>query len=500
MRLMDIYSNMQNPLNRLDILRKIVYAYATSGQIQGRMEDRLNCSNQNEKEEAYYYFKDSDRFHAITFNLWKRAVVSMSKDEVRELFSQGVIEKDFVELRNYLLKVPDVSTCEEVDGFFDDSKHPRKMKEYLKKYRWDLFEKEKEERLEQNGGECTSKDDKWFRVCSRYIHFKGEFKENKHQLSLNIEAKDIFPFVTNFILECESEGLIYDFKFDVYADHDDAMVIYSSTELLARYIEVLRRMRIKYPELFENIKTPPILTGRIDEKIGYSAIPNVLYKNSSLSFTQLRAMLLEKTCQEESIKWILKNKNYPINSLPLIEILTFTSTLEFLEYLKEKARSEEEAEIITAVEENREIKLKDIKKKLGYSSEDITTQLFQNCVYLIIRGHIESCLEIACKKGYSHVPKIAIDVRGKIIEVTHHFLESAVKQIIRNYAISDPIFLDQIRERVEQKAAAFNIDPNKFCCDLDTAEEFRHQDVTNNPQNPWKRVRVPKDSQTPNQN
>ena len=151
-------------------------------------------------------------------------------------------------------------------------------------------------------------------------------------------------------------------------------------------------------------------------------------------------------------------------------------------------------------EENREYKTENITKVLGYNREDITAQLFQNRIYAAIRRNIEFCLIVACKKGYSHMPVIPMDIRGKIIEFTHHFLESAVKQTIKSYAISDPFFLDQIREMAEQKAAAFNIDPNKFCCNLDTAMEFKSQDIANNLQGQWSRKRVSKDSQLPKKN
>lgn len=480
MRLMDMYSSMQNPLDDLEVLRKIALAYATSGAILHPLYEKLICSNQSEKKlVGEYHIKEADRFYSLIFNLWKKEIATMSKEKANELFVRREVEESFVDLHNFLHEVPDLFTKEEIDGFFDNPKHSKERKAYLERYRWD--------RLEKNSD--------WIHVWSYYIHFSGDFKEIKHRLYINTESIDTYPFITHFIEECENEGLLYYFKFDAYGDRDDTIVIYSSTEHLSRYIEVLRRMKVKYPDLFERIKSPSILTGKIDEKIGYGASPKELLHGRKTSFNEIRAELLEKVCQEESIKWILKNKERTINSVPLIEILIFTCTLEFLEYLKRKVEAAEKYEIRTAKKQNRKVQKENIIKSLGYGRKDIASPILQQSLYEIIRSRILGLLDYVSKNGFVSMPEIDMNIRGKKLSFTRFSLEKAIKQTIKSYALNDVDFLYQIKEAAKQKAGTYNIDANKFCCEASSIEEYKRYDA----HGPMSRKRISNIDQTANQ-
>lgn len=469
MKLIELYNTIKNPLDDEDVLKKIANAYVDS------VKDYLPNMQYNLMRSAdkMAYFKpapvDIDRFYSLVFNMWKKGIINLPSDKMDELFKNHEIEADFLDLRFFLIAAPNLTTKEEIDHFFSNEEISEERRKALARYRWDRFARFNYET----------------QICSRGIHFEGDFTDISHALSINAEAMDTYFFATRFIEECESEGLIYYFTFDKNGDDDSTIVIYSSTELLERYIGVLKRMEEKYPNLFERITTPPILSGKIDEKIGYGTFPSWnLHERTpedsiidDVYYYEMRSVILDEVCEEESIKWILKNKDRKINSMPLIEAFAFICTLEFLESLKKRAEEEEKKEISAAREQKRRAQIENVIKELGYSKKEVASPAFQSPIYETIRKYILVLLCYVSQRGYRTMPEITMTVRDKKIAFTAILLDKAVKQIIRSYAISDPDFLNQIKEAAKQKAEAYNIDANKFCCEAGSVEEYKMYDA-----------------------
>lgn len=483
MKLMELYNNIKNPLDDEEVLKKILEAYVNSSKYYIPAMQK-NLMHSVEKLPFNIREEDINQFYSLVFNMWKKEIKCMSSDKIDTLFQNHEIGADFLDLRFYLIGIPDLFTEAEIDSFFNNEKNSEQRKASLAKYRWDYMTRIYRET----------------RVWSRRIHFEGDFSNLNHALFINADVIDVHPFAIHFIEECESESLIYYFTFDIY-DADSPIVIYSSTELLERYIEVLKRMKVKYPDLFEKFKTPPILTGKIDEKIGYGKFPSWDLHSETPEYSiiedrlyyEVRSTILEEACEEASIKWILKNKDRTINSTPLIELFAFICTLEFLEDLKKRAEEEEKKEANAAKEQNRKVQMENIIKVLGYSKKEIASPVFQKSVYEIIRKYILGLLYYVSQNGYSSMPKITMTIREKQIAFTKKILDRAVKQTIKSYAISDKNLLNQIKEYAKEKAEAYNIDANKFCCEADSVEEYEMYDI----QGPISRKRISDTNQIP---
>ncbi len=102
---------------------------------------------------------------------------------------------------------------------------------------------------------------------------KDQYPSIEHRLYLDIESLDTYKMTTYLVEKCDEHHLPYYFKFDQYADRDDTIVIYSSTENLTKYVEILHEIKKEHPELISRTKEPPVLTGKIDGWIGYGSEP-----------------------------------------------------------------------------------------------------------------------------------------------------------------------------------------------------------------------------------
>lgn len=71
MDLIDLYNNIENPLDDEAVLFKIVEDYSKSNEGLGGFYSKLttNVEKQNPKK---YYKQDGDLFHSTMFNLWKK--------------------------------------------------------------------------------------------------------------------------------------------------------------------------------------------------------------------------------------------------------------------------------------------------------------------------------------------------------------------------------------------------------------------------------------------
>ena len=136
----------------------------------------------------------------------------------------NIVKEWDLKMRNYLRNVPDVFTMKEADEIFCGSKDDKELENALEKYSWKSF------------GSGSG----WVHVCSRYLTAKKDQYPNiEHRLYLNTESLDTYKMTTYLVEKCDEHHLPYYFKFDQYADRDDTIVIYSSTDNLPKYLEIL---------------------------------------------------------------------------------------------------------------------------------------------------------------------------------------------------------------------------------------------------------------------
>ena len=463
MELMELYNQIHNPIDDISVIEKLINAYANSLKGFGGYYGQLTKTVQKEHNKGQYYREDADRFYAMLFNKWKNSIVAMTKDEFVELYKQGSYGQDFIKMRNYLKNIPDVSTMKEADEIFYGSKGDKELEDALEKYSWKSF----------GGGSG------WIHVCSRYLTAKKDQYPNvEHRLYLDTESLDTYKMTTYLVEKCDEHNLPYYFKFDQYADRDDTIVIYSSTENLTKYVEILQEIKREHPELVSRAKEPPVLTGKIDGWIGYGSEPAKTPDGQRHSFNEIRAKVLENSIGKVTKQWIMNHRNQQITyqgqKMLFQEYIAMKSTEKLIADLERRYLSYEENDKKVAQRNGTKYNPTTVNDRLGYTLQDVRSSRFKQNIYRVLRDKMISSLPQVCNGSYKDMDAINMNVRnGKQITFSGYDLETIIQQLSVNISKNDPNFISSVQAEIKNNAKQYGIDSEKFCFDTKARETMR---------------------------
>ncbi len=463
MELMELYNQIHNPIDDISVIEKLINAYANNSKGFGGYYGQLTKTVQKEHNKGQYYREDADRFYAMLFNKWKNSIVAMTKDEFVELYKQGSYGQDFIKMRNYLKNIPDVSTMKEADEIFYGSKGDKELEDALEKYSWKSF----------GGGSG------WIHVCSRYLTAKKDQYPNvEHRLYLDTESLDTYKMTTYLVEKCDEHNLPYYFKFDQYADRDDTIVIYSSTENLTKYVEILQEIKREHPELVSRAKEPPVLTGKIDGWIGYGSEPAKTPDGQRHSFNEIRAKVLENSIGKVTKQWIMNHRNQQITyqgqKMLFQEYIAMKSTEKLIADLERRYLSYEENDKKVAQRNGIRYNPTTVNDRLGYTLQDVRSPQFKQNIYRVLRDKMISSLPQVCNGSYKDMDAINMNVRnGKQITFSGYDLETIIQQLSVNISKNDPNFISSVQAEIKNNAKQYGIDSEKFCFDTKARETMR---------------------------
>ena len=463
MELMELYNQIHNPIDDISVIEKLINAYANNSKGFGGYYGQLTKTVQKEHNKGQYYREDADRFYAMLFNKWKNSIVAMTRDEFVELYKQGSYGQDFIKMRNYLKNIPDVSTMKEADEIFYGSKSDKELEDALEKYSWKSF----------GGGSG------WIHVCSRYLTAKKDQYPNvEHRLYLDTESLDTYKMTTYLVEKCDEHNLPYYFKFDQYADRDDTIVIYSSTENLTKYVEILQEIKREHPELVSRAKEPPVLTGKIDGWIGYGSEPAKTPDGQRHSFNEIRAKVLENSIGKVTKQWIMNHRNQQITyqgqKMLFQEYIAMKSTEKLIADLERRYLSYEENDKKVAQRNGTKYNPTTVSDRLGYTLQDVRSSRFKQNIYRVLRDKMISSLPQVCNGSYKDMDAINMNVRnGKQITFSGYDLETIIQQLSVNISKNDPNFISSVQAEIKNNAKQYGIDSEKFCFDTKARETMR---------------------------
>lgn len=463
MELMEIYNQIHNPIDDPRVIEKLINAYANLSKDFGGYYGQLTKTVQKEHNKGQYYREDADRFYAMLFNKWKNSIVAMTRDEFVQLYRKGSYGQDFIKMRNYLKNVPDVSTMKEADEIFYGNKGDKELESALDKYSWKSF-----------GGESG-----WIHVCSRYLTAKKDQYPNvEHRLYLDTESLDTYKMITYLVEKCDEHHLPYYFKFDQYANRDDTIVIYSSTENLTKYVEILQEIKKEHPDLVSRAKEPPVLTGQIDGWIGYGSEPSKTPDGKRQSFNEVRAKTLEHSIGTVTKQWIMSHRNqeitYQDQKLSFQDYVAMKSAEKLVADLEKRFLYYEEKDKKVAQRNGKTYNQLTVIDKLGYALQDVRSSQFKQSVYRILKDHMGTLLPRICNGSYKDMDTINMTVRnGKKITFSGDDLETIIQRLSVNIAKNDPNFIPTVQATIKKEASQYGIDSEKFCFDTKAREKMR---------------------------
>ena len=448
MELLDIYNTIKNPIDDPDIINTLIDIYGDNSTLATNFYDKIVDQHKSGKVIGKCYPELQRKFTLGIFNKWKKEVLSMTRDEFIELLNRGSYPKEFVDLRNYLKTMPEVNTVEELNHLKYGHDVPNNIKDLFEDYSWDS--------IGWGSG--------WTHVSSRHIYAKKkEQMPIEHRLYLNVNSTAVHRIAMEFISKCEEMDMPYYFKFNLMANRDDVIVIYSDTKHLTMFVDILNKIKEENPDLEGAFHEPPMLTGKIYDWLGYGTEP----KEEKTSFNKKRSEAIAAGIDKTSKQWIKDH---------IIRMINFRgSFVHFYEYITVAMVETKLAELKSTYRYYDDCSKRDKNgydpnyayTKLGLKLIDLESIEFKDHLYKKLITNMEDRIISFCEDP-NYKFKIELPVRdGNTLIFNQYDMDKAIKRIIPKIKTNDDQFVEAVRENILEESKKAGIDKNNFCFDTE---------------------------------
>ena len=447
MNLIELYNKIENPIN-ITTVNKLIECFCKDDSFYESLTRASGSSKQSRPLKVDY-----DRVRNNRFAMWKKAMLSLTKEQAKELYTKGEIGKDFVRVRNFLKNHKDVNDDDEFDKLIYQSEE---LGEIYDKYRWDS--------TDTYGG--------WTYFCNKLItaHKSTGYKV-EHRLYLNPNGDDTYKLAEIIADKFEKAGIPYFFKISNSPVRDDKIVVYTNTDLIEEHLKLLNSIKKEHPDLIARLNDPPILSGDMGF-IGYGSEP-LPENGKKRSFNQVRAKYIKKIISDKVCSWYSNNRNLKQGDCTLEDAFVKESTTMVLNRLKVRYNDRVDYLTTKAKQEGKKFDESTIKAVLGYDSTDLKSDE----LYLAISTAIRSKGVKSLYNGtlfYDNYEPIKIKFpSGYNYSVPMDALRDVVRSSIPEIMKFDKNFSKDILNTIKRDAYKVGIDPNKFCFDVDKVELFR---------------------------
>ncbi len=174
-----------------------------------------------------------------------------------------------------------------------------------------------------------------------YINVRDNNEEKDFSIVLNTNYNSTMKLTKLFIKECIKSDLDFDVDFNIKGETDNSFMINCTGDKINVYIEILDKLREKFPNLFKDINEIGPLFSRINDKYGICSFSNGLD-----DFYEMRSTELFHSIDYSYMTYL--SDHYNDNMLrknevvPIINILTYYVSDEVRDILLNSELNEED--------------------------------------------------------------------------------------------------------------------------------------------------------------
>ena len=389
--------------------------------------------------EMYYNPEACNELYSTLFNSWKKQMITRTTKDWNKIIAEGTVEGDIFELVEYLKTIPDVKTEKDAKNIIFWQEDER-LKQLMSKY----------------GCFSSSWNFGTYLESDRTTAFRDKKYKTEHRLYINVPGVYQHEFIRKFIDTCEEKNLPYYIKYYEDYPRDDSVIVYCNTQHLLDYIKALQEMEKKYPDLIKNIKTPPLLTGKINSWIGYGSEP--LHKRDS--FNGKRADILEKILKDFVKDWYKKNRNtrisYKGKEMPIWQY----GAERILDDRVSKAKSDPE--------------FSPEKDYFYFDGKDLDNEAYMNWIRNVLIDNSENAFD--CWLNNKWFFSDGFERKGMQHSLSEDNYAIHWKEYMKTVLKENPALAEELMKRIKETAEPNHIDPKKYCFDTEHISLLREAD------------------------
>ena len=442
----EFFKKLNNPLDNDELLRIILEAYYNDESIY-RTLISTNATKED-KTISYYNIEERNKLHLYLFNIWKDSILKYNPKNIKKEYYEPLLN-----VKRELKKF-NPTTEKEIRRFvFNIDK---------------IFDTETEEFLDKFSYIAQGNYTGWTHISNKYItFFNDEIPKIKHRLYVNVNSTYIDKFARLFTEKCREENLPFYYKYDEYGDRSDTFIVFSDTKNLFKYINILERIKKEnLKEVKENIKTPPILTAKLNNWIGYGSEPQLKEKNS---YTKLREESIVKVLDKFNKNWTNSHKDKFVdvkgNKIPY---KVFFAELLYDTYIKT---------FNNKIKNTKEEQLDKVIPYCGYSLNDTKTDGFRKALKENIYRNIDYIIENiddVSKIDKNKLIKMNTRIKDSYFQISTYQIKKALKRQPMILSRDSKVFYNQFRNAIKKDAKRYNISDENYCFDKKVLEELKN--------------------------
>lgn len=278
-KLMDLYKSIQNPLDDNDIIKKCIDLFSKTQKSGGSFYTELveiNSENKPHRNVCIGVYEDIlDNWKMDTF---RDNIINMTPRRYEFLFGseEGYYSEEFQLLKNYFTRTDelDLSKMGAEQDIKNEIEKNSKLSYAFQKYGYDIF---------QSG---------WDYISSSEV-LETKTVNSTHRLYISMDDYKKYKLIGLIIDEFSKNKVPFHFKYNCNG-RDDTIVMWTDNDNLIETVELLKKIKNENKDLLESgIFQPPLLSGKIDNWIGYGSEPTTLIDDERTSFNRFRSIIIK---------------------------------------------------------------------------------------------------------------------------------------------------------------------------------------------------------------
>ena len=409
------YDKIENPIDNKAKWSNLLNIYCSSYDFNDFYQ---KVTYVNKSTNPYYMSDDKEKFYLLMWSLFKKELLSLSEDQVRNYVSKSIFNAKIYEVISYISSLPSINDYSKLKEILSDEY----MRVFFSKFFYDV-----------DGNVVLASN---FDIINDYSY--------NTVFTITVGGVNLYKFLNDFVVNAVECDMPFYLKLCEYGKYININV-YSSIDKIKKLEKILTVIKKEnYAFHYDNIYN--LLSGDIDESL---SIRNRFFYNQT-DYNNSRCLLLFKSF--DSVLY-----NYVINHLNIL-VSYKDGRMNLADYISHSVTERVLHELIS----------KSVKTESDYYNIANSREL--DNFRKVVNGKISDSLkDVLRDKLYlkDNDAKVTIYINdNKSLDIDVSIYMYAIRTLASTLMIKDNSIEKAFKIRIKNECEYEKIDPKKFCLDM----------------------------------